>query len=100
MAEGVETQEQVDFLAQREPAMVYQGYLLGTPSLWTNGWPDRLPNMPQGPGRTEQSTQAAGCCSGFRRFDAKSVPKPLFKSASSYQKVAIHLLAALAPWCR
>ena len=22
----------------------------------------------------------------FRRFDAKSVPKPLFKSASSYQK--------------
>lgn len=31
VAEGVETREQADFLCQREPGIVYQGYLFGRP---------------------------------------------------------------------
>ena len=38
------------FLAQREPAMVYQGYLFGHPEP-VDQWMDRqTPNMPQSPG--------------------------------------------------
>jgi diguanylate cyclase (GGDEF)-like protein/PAS domain S-box-containing protein len=41
VAEGVETQQQVDFLAQREPNMVYQGYLFGRPEPVAQ-WLERL----------------------------------------------------------
>lgn len=50
VAEGVETQEQVDFLAQREPAMVYQGYLFGHPEPVDQWMARQTPDMPQGPG--------------------------------------------------
>ena len=50
VAEGVETQEQVDFLAQRAPAMVYQGYLFGHPEPVDQWMARQTPNMPQGPG--------------------------------------------------
>ena len=50
VAEGVETQEQVDFLAQREPAMIYQGYLFGRPEPVDQWMARQTPEMPQGPG--------------------------------------------------
>ena len=31
MAEGVETRDQAEFLSQRAPDIVYQGYLFGRP---------------------------------------------------------------------
>ena len=50
VAEGVETQEQVDFLAQREPAMVYQGYLFGHPEPVDQWMARQTPEMHQGQG--------------------------------------------------
>ena len=41
VAEGVETREQVSFLEQRQPDMVYQGYLFGRPEP-VDQWMERL----------------------------------------------------------
>ncbi len=41
VAEGVETREQVNFLAQRQPDMVYQGFLFGRPEPVAQ-WMERL----------------------------------------------------------
>ena len=45
VAEGVETREQADFLSQREPGIVYQGYLFGRPEP-DGQWLARLASAP------------------------------------------------------
>lgn len=73
---------------------------LGTPSLWTNGWPDRLPICLKAPGRAERSTWAAGCCSvGLADLMPNQCLSLYVKAQAAIKKEAISpLLAALAPW--
>ncbi len=63
VAEGVETQEQVELWPSANPPWSTRATFLGTPSPWTNGWPDR-PQMHQGQGPALSGVcRLPGCCS-------------------------------------